>query len=149
MLFLSFFRSFTLMDEGKFRYPTFIKRGSSNVALSSVETMLVQMVAKYSSVTSSPSTLIGQGSITVWLTFCLTGLDSNALLMFNQQQINLFSQIQTSQTGGQLYSDTSPYKVSECSLDWLNQRDGKCRVSIQPFLPFSKPNTNTAGSSKA
>ena len=38
--------------------------------------------------------------------------------MFNQQQIYLFSQIQTSLTGGQLYSDTSPYKVSECSLLW-------------------------------
>ena len=36
--------------------------------------------------------------------------------MFNQPQIYLFGQIQTSQTGGQRYSDTSPYKVSECSL---------------------------------
>ena len=36
--------------------------------------------------------------------------------MFNQQQIYLFCQIQTSQTGGQPYSDTSPYEVSECSL---------------------------------
>ena len=32
--------------------------------------------------------------------------------MFNKQQIYLFAQIQTSQTGGQLYSDTSPNKVS-------------------------------------
>ena len=37
--------------------------------------------------------------------------------MFNQPQIYLFGQIQTSQTGGQRYSDTSPYKVSERSLD--------------------------------
>ena len=36
--------------------------------------------------------------------------------MINQQQIYLFGQIQTSQTGGQPYSDSSPYKVSECSL---------------------------------
>ena len=28
----------------------------------------------------------------------------------------LFGQIQTSQTGGQPYSNTSPYEVSECSL---------------------------------
>ena len=37
--------------------------------------------------------------------------------MFNLQQMYSFGQIQTSQTGGQLSSDTSPYKVSECSLD--------------------------------
>ena len=54
-----------------------------------------------------------RGSITVWLTSCLTGLESAALLMFNQQW---FSQMQTSQTGGQPYSDTSPYDASECSL---------------------------------
>ena len=45
------------------------------------------------------------------LFFCL---DSAALLMLNEQQIYLFGQIQTSQTGYQLYSDTSPY--GECSL---------------------------------
>ena len=47
--------------------------------------------------------------------------------MFNSQHIHLFGQIQTSQAGGQLYSDTSPYEVSECSLynataDTGNQR---------------------------
>ena len=36
--------------------------------------------------------------------------------MFNSQHIYSFGKIQTSQTGGQLYSDTSPYEVSECSL---------------------------------
>ena len=36
--------------------------------------------------------------------------------MFNSQYIYSFGQIQTSQTGGQPYSDTSPYNVSECSL---------------------------------
>ena len=46
----------------------------------------------------------------------MTGLDSAALIMFNHQQIYLFSQIQTSETGGQQYSDASPYKVSEYSL---------------------------------
>ena len=40
--------------------------------------------------------------------------------MFNQQQIYLFGQIQISQTGGQLHSDTSPYKVSECSQPWCS-----------------------------
>ena len=32
------------------------------------------------------------------------------------QQIYVFGRIQTSQTGGQLYSDTSHYEVSECSM---------------------------------
>ena len=32
--------------------------------------------------------------------------------MLNQQQIYVIGRIQTSQTGGQLYSDTSLYKVS-------------------------------------
>jgi len=44
-----------------------------------------------------------RGSITVHPTSCLA-----ALLMLNEQQFNLFGQIQTSQTGGQPYSDTSP-----------------------------------------
>ena len=57
-----------------------------------------------------------RGSISVWLTSCLIRLDSAALLYSNDQQIYLFGQIQTSQTRGQLYSDTSPYEVSECSL---------------------------------
>ena len=35
--------------------------------------------------------------------------------MFNSKHIYLFDQIQTSQKGGQPYSDTSPYKESECS----------------------------------
>ena len=34
--------------------------------------------------------------------------------MLNEQQIYLFGQIQTSQTGGKPYSDTTPY--GECSL---------------------------------
>ena len=57
-----------------------------------------------------------KGSITVLqLTSCLGGLDSAALLMFNQQQIYLFAPIQANQ-GGQLYSGTSSPKVSECCL---------------------------------
>ena len=35
-------------------------------------------------------------------------MDSAALLMLNEQQINLYDQIQTSQTGGHTYRDTSP-----------------------------------------
>ena len=41
-------------------------------------------------------------------------VDLAALLMLNEQQLYLFGQLQTSQTGGQLYSYTSPF--SECSL---------------------------------
>ena len=57
-----------------------------------------------------------RGSITEWLTSYLTGLDSAALLMFNQQQeeVYLFSQIRTSHTGGEAFSDTSSYEM--CSL---------------------------------
>ena len=49
------------------------------------------------------------GSITVQLTSCLFSLDSAALLMLNEQQFYLFCHIQTCQTGGQLFSDTSIY----------------------------------------
>ena len=50
-------------------------------------------------------------------------LDSAVLLNWNYKQICLFGQILTSQTGGQPYSDISPYKVSECSLDEGRQKD--------------------------
>ena len=55
-----------------------------------------------------------RGSITVRLTkLCL---DSAALLMLNeQQQLFLFSQIQTSQTGCQPYSDLPPMVSFVCS----------------------------------
>ena len=55
-----------------------------------------------------------KGSIIVQLNSCLFCLNSAALLMFNDQQFYLFSQFQTSKTGGQPYNDTSPY--GECSL---------------------------------
>ena len=57
-----------------------------------------------------------RGSITEWLASCMTGLDSAALLMINQQQIYLFSQNQTSHIGDHTYSGTSPDEVSECFL---------------------------------
>ena len=48
----------------------------------------------------------------VWMgCFCLP--------MLNEQQFYLFGQIQTSQTGGQPYSNTSPY--GECSLSNLRR----------------------------
>ena len=45
--------------------------------------------------------------------FCL---DSAALLLLSWRHIYLIGWILTSETGGQPYSDTSPYEVSECSL---------------------------------
>ena len=36
--------------------------------------------------------------------------------MLDEQQFYLIGQIQTSQTGGQLYSDTAPPPNGECSL---------------------------------
>ena len=57
-----------------------------------------------------------RGSITVQLTSCLTGLDSTKQVDILLIQHKRSSWIQTKQTGGQQYSDTSSYKVSECSL---------------------------------
>ena len=48
------------------------------------------------------------GSITVQLASCLFFLVSVALPMLNKHLFFLFGQIQISQTGGQLYGDTSP-----------------------------------------
>ena len=41
---------------------------------------------------------------------------SDYTVLYDKIQIYKFGWIQTSQTGGQVYSDISPYKVSECSL---------------------------------
>ena len=54
-----------------------------------------------------------RGSFTVQLTSSLFCLDSAALLMWNYKQIYLFGKIQTSQTGSQPYSNTSPWKVNK------------------------------------
>ena len=43
------------------------------------------------------------------------------LLILNKEQLYLFDQIQTSQTGGQLYIDTSSYRVSQCYLPRLTK----------------------------
>ena len=48
------------------------------------------------------------GSITVQLTPWLTGLDSIKIVI-----LYLIKHEQSSQTGGQLYSDTSPFKVKK------------------------------------
>ena len=60
-------------------------------------------------------------SITVWLTSSLTGLDAtkqvNLLINLSVQS----NRIQTSKTGGQLYRDTSPYKVNEYYLARPNE----------------------------
>ena len=72
-----------------------------------------------------------------WLTSCLTGLDIAALLTFNQQQIYLIGQIQTSRIGGHLYNDTSPFKFSDCSLPkpWRSFVEGNEQLNW--------PNTST------
>ena len=59
-----------------------------------------------------------RGTITVWLTTCLTGLDLakqvNMLLIKHKQS----NWIKTSQIGGLMYSDTSPYKVHGLNI-WV------------------------------
>ena len=64
------------------------------------------------------STYVGtyRESIIVRLTSCLTGLDSTKLVNLYPIQHKQSSWILIGETGGQPYSDTSPYKVSECSL---------------------------------
>ena len=56
-----------------------------------------------------------------------------ALLMLKEQQIYLFGQIQTSQTGGQPYSDTSPMLsvLSFLTKTWSTLVD----VDEQPYWP--------------
>ena len=49
-----------------------------------------------------------KGNTTVRSTSCLFCLVSAALFMLNEQQFYPFGQIQTGQTGGQPYKDTSP-----------------------------------------
>ena len=56
----------------------------------------------------------GKYHCTADLLFLLFGFSCLATTQI--EHIYLFGQIQTSQTGIQTYSDTSPYKVSECSL---------------------------------
>ena len=73
----------------------------------------------HSVICTNQRTLNIGGSITERLTSCLTGLASAALLMLNYIEINKFGRIQTIQAGGQPHSDTSIYKVNECSLNCL------------------------------
>ena len=54
--------------------------------------------------------------------------------MLNEQQFYLFGQIQTNQTGGQLYSDTFPY--GECSLAWDMFPKQPQGVSLLPLIPW-------------
>ena len=74
------------------------------------------MVALYDRNTQRTLTYVVRGNIIVRLTSCLTGLESAVLLNWNYKQMCLFGQILTGQTGGQAYSNISPYEVSECSL---------------------------------
>ena len=62
----------------------------------------------------SENTQIGEVSLYDWPPVYFVGIQL-AWLMLNEQQFYLFGQIQTSQTGGQPYSDTFPY--GECSLE--------------------------------
>ena len=57
-----------------------------------------------------------RGINTVRLTSYLTGLDLTKLVYLYLFRLKQSSWILTSQTGGHSYGDTSPYKVSECSL---------------------------------
>ena len=55
-----------------------------------------------------------KGGIAVWLIYCLTGLDLARQPLFIEHNQSNF--ILTNKTGVHLYCETTPYKVSECSL---------------------------------
>ena len=91
------------------------------------------------------------GSITVWLTLCLTGLDSATLLMFNQQQIYLFGQSHISQIAAPVHRDQSIHIERACyntgtkKINLLllivglsSAEQGKLFLKIEIFLPISK-----------
>ena len=82
--------------------------------------------------------ILTKGSLSAKLTSCLSGLDSAALLLFNQQQIYLFGKIQTCLIGGQPYSDTSHYKVTECCLVQLTDWAGFLPPSTKVFHEVGK-----------
>ncbi len=64
------------------------------------------------------------GSITVLLTSCLTGLES-AVWHLTSFCFHLQNRlIQTSQTGGQQYSDTSPFSIP-CSIFWTSSENNE------------------------
>ena len=64
---------------------------------------------------------------------CLFCLDSAASLKLNQQELYMFGQIQTSQTGGQLSSDTSLVKGLVCRYIQVvcEQRSCEYQVDLQ------------------
>ena len=70
--------------------------------------------------------LINTGEVSLYLRLasCLFCFDSVALLMLNEQQFYFFGQILISQTGGQPYSDTSPY--GEYSLINISRPCSSC-----------------------
>ena len=59
-------------------------------------------------------TYLVRGSIIVWLTSCLTGLDSAALFMLVNN-----TDVRPNPNQVLPYSDTSPYEVIDCSLLYL------------------------------
>ena len=66
----------------------------------------------------------------------------------------MFGQILTGQTGGQLYSDISPYKVSECSLPkvsvikLMKKMKGRIRRNCQRNLDIFREELHTFFMSK-
>ena len=81
-------------------------------------------------------------SITVQMTSCLTGLYSATLLMFNWQHIYLFGRIQTNQTGGQLYSNTSAieqYWMVVVTANWINRYANRswCKLGYPGRYPIN------------
>ena len=85
-----------------------------------------------------PDNTSERGSITVQLISSLFCFDSGVMLMLNEQQCYLLCEILTSETGGQMYSDTLSY--GDCLRVYLfkkilqNYVKGFCRTENVIFL---------------
>ena len=93
-----------------------LSRGRHCYVDSSVLTILQTSVR----IPSTPATLFQ---------FCLFCLYSAALLRLNEEPLYLFGQIQTSQTGGQLYSDTFPPWWVLSGLSFLTHQSWRRRLA--------------------
>ena len=107
--------------------------GKSIVAKGFKKLPKVQKIAQSGHTDSQRTLTLGKSRCTAELLFNFH-LDSAALLILNEDQLYLYGQIQTSHTGGQLCSDTSPYGA--CSL--------VIAISNEPYFDTLDPVLHTS-----
>jgi hypothetical protein len=97
-----------------------------------------EVTQKFSIISSKPEPGNTKGgSIIVQLTSCLTGLESAVWLQTNFCFYLQNRLIQTSHTGGQQYSDTSPFRIP-----WFRLRTYHTKFLRHFSTPFSIPCLN-------